>query len=235
MGIVMIIVAIAVAIVLLFFIVQQISLLKLIEDTPTSPIGKVMGGLAEIKGKIISIDTPIIAPLSKKPCVYLHLIIEELRRSGKNSRWVTIKETRRVRHFELDDGTGRALVELTQAQVDFEVDSHRSSGFLSDAPPDFKEVLATYGLSAQGFLFNNNYRCSETILEEGDELYILGEPDMKGDKPFFNGSQGQTFFVSDKDEETLTNGLVWKIFGETMAVIFIIGLAVFSYSRMGRF
>ncbi len=232
MGVALAIIAVTFIIIFGYFIYSQSQLLRLIEETPTSPIGKVTGGLTEIKGDIVSIDEPIISPLTKKPCVYLRLVIEELRSSGKNSRWVTIKSKLLTRRFHLDDGTGQAVIELEKAQIDFEVDNHRSCGMLNNAPPDFEDLLKRFGLSSQGLMFNNNYRCSETILEEGDRLYVLGEPNTKGDLPFFDGSLGDVFFVSDKSEEELTNELVWKVFAECMMLVVLLCLGYFFYTNV---
>ena len=234
MGILIPILCLGGAAVLAYFMMNQISLLRLIEDTPTTMISNISGGLTEIKGSIVSTDIPLISPLSKKKCVYLHLLIEQRISRGKSSYWKTMVDKKLIREFNLDDGTGQARIELAQAEVEFEVDNHRSCGFLSDAPPDFKEVLSQHGLSTEGLIFNNTFRCAETILEEGDKLYVLGEPDMSGDLPYFNGKRGDTFFVSDSTEQELVNSLVWTIFAEGMGLVVVLALAFYCYSNLPR-
>ena len=231
MGILIPIICAIAALVLVYFLIQHIGLMRLIEDTPTTMIGKISGGLTEIKGDIVPKDIPIVSPLSKKKCVYLHLVIEEHRGSGKHARWVTVKDKKMCREFLLDDGSGQARIELAKAEVEFEVDNHRSCGFLSDASPDFKELLRQYGFQTEGLLFNNTFRCSETILEEGDRLYVLGEPEMNGDLPYFNG-KGDTYFVSDSSEEELVNSLVWTAFGESLAIVVLVGVAYFCFTNL---
>jgi len=220
---------------LLFHAGSQAALRALIEGTPTTPVGKIMGGLTEIKGKVVASMAPLQAPLSNRPCVFLHLRIEEYVSHGKSGSWRTRVDERRGGRFLVDDGSGRAEVDLYKATVELEQGTHRQCGFLNDATPDFKRLLASHGFSAEGLVFNNTFRCTETIIEEGDRLYVLGEPRMDGERPFFNGLQGEVFFVSDKDEQTLVDNLGWSVFTERLSAfgILAVATAVFWYTHGG--
>ncbi len=210
---------------------RKASLLGLIEGTPTTLIGKIRGGLSEIKGRIVASVDVLDAPLAGRSCVYLHLKIQERVKRGKSSYWVDrVNETRGGR-FLLDDGSGRVEVALNNATVEFETDEHRSSGFLDEAPPDFERLLQSHGLSLTGIIFNKTFKCTETILEEGDEIYLLGEPQMGGEMPFFNGSQGEVFFVSDNDEDSLISSMRNYIFVERLFAFIALAasLALYNY------
>ena len=216
----------------LYNLSENWSLLSLIEGTPTTPIGSVKGGLTEIKGKIVACDAKITSPLSKKVCVYLHLIIRQCVSGHKRAKTVERKNIRKGGRFFVDDGSGRALVSLHRAKLELEVDNHRSCGALSDAPPDFEACLKSFGLSSKGLVFNNDFTCEETILEEGDEMYILGEPTTKGNTPCFDGSQGEMFFVSDKSERKLTGEIRSKMMVETVICFAALG-GIAAYLTFG--
>ena len=207
----------------LYNLSENWSLVSLIEGTPTTPIGSIKGGLTEIKGKIVPCEKTITSPLSRKASVYLHLIIKQCKSGHKRARWVEHKNMRKGGRFYVDDGSGRALVSLHRAKLELEVDNHRSCGALSDAPEDFERCLKSFGLSSKGLVFNNDFTCEETILEAGDEMYILGEPTKRGDMYCFDGSQGEMFFVSDKSERKLTEEIRSQMMIETVICFAALG------------
>src|SRR2546427_2615815 len=79
---------------------------RLIEDIPTSEIRSIAMGLVEIYGQVIAIKSKVLkSPLSNNDCVYYSFKIEELRREGKSSRWVTIKSGTAENNFLVKDQT----------------------------------------------------------------------------------------------------------------------------------
>ena len=65
---------------------------KLIENTPTSKIRSIAMGRVEIAGKVLADKNHLIkSPFSNNDCVYCKWTVEEYKRSGKNSSWVTVK------------------------------------------------------------------------------------------------------------------------------------------------
>lgn len=93
------------------------------EFLPTSKIKDVFVGFVELNGKAESgSDGPIIAPLSRRECVWTSRKVEELRGGYKNRRyWETIIEERCDRPFYLSDETGKVLVDPTGAEIDSEI------------------------------------------------------------------------------------------------------------------
>lgn len=93
------------------------------EFLPTSKVKDVFVGFVELNGKAESgADGPIIAPLSRRECVWTSREVEELRRGNKNRRyWETIIEERCDRPFYLSDETGRVLIDPTGAEIDAEI------------------------------------------------------------------------------------------------------------------
>lgn len=182
-------------------------LAQLIEDTRTSKVKDLRpGALVEVEGTVRALDgRPLLeAPVSRTPCVYAHLLIEEQvsKRTGhgKNRRtrtvWVTrVSKVERV-PFVLHDGTGGVEVDLERAEVGLKADEAGGSGFLSDPTPAFQAALQRYGVASAGLVFNNTLRWRETFLRPGDPLYALGTYDGRR---VTRGSHG-VLVVSDRGQ-----------------------------------
>ncbi|MEJ7603241.1 MAG: GIDE domain-containing protein [Kofleriaceae bacterium] len=120
---------------------------------------------------------PLRAPLSGRPCIYYVAVVEELH--GK--QWKeTVREERGV-PFVLDDGSGRALVDPTGAEVELDIDTTGASGTLDDASPAEPALLARHGRVSRGKLFNHSVKYREAIIAIGETVAVLGcavrEPD----------------------------------------------------------
>lgn len=111
--------------------------LRLLEDTPTAPIGTAPQGYIEIVGRAENLpEATVTAPLSKDPCVWYRYSVEERRRSGRNTHWVTIDSGESAAGFLVRDDTGAAVVLPAGADVFPTVDRTWGSGGLwTDAPP----------------------------------------------------------------------------------------------------
>jgi E3 Ubiquitin ligase len=88
----------------------------LILNIPSSKIRSVAMGLAEIKGTARQ-NLPLVSPLTGVACVYYRYLVEEERRSGKRTTWVTIDSGESTQPFHLEDETGRILVDPENAET----------------------------------------------------------------------------------------------------------------------
>ena len=80
-----------------------------IQNTPTCKIRSLPMGSVEVIGVARS-EEAVAAPFSGKAAVWYEVEIQELRRSGRRSRWVTRHKASSGLPFHLDDGTGTVLV-----------------------------------------------------------------------------------------------------------------------------
>jgi hypothetical protein len=154
---------------------------RFMKGIPVRPIREVMDGeVARVVGAV-SVDAPVSAPLSGRPCAYWRVVVEERRRRGKNSRWVTVIDDHGGVDFVVSDETGRALVKTGHVRAVLDKDHGRSSGFLNDATPELDHFLASRGHTSQGFLFNKSMRFREGVVEPGETVAVVGaarwEPD----------------------------------------------------------
>jgi hypothetical protein len=177
---------------------------KRIEDTPTSPIRNVGEGFVEVKGTVRG-KSALESPLSKKACVYYRFHVEEHVRRGRSSYWRTVVDDKQDGGCLIEDASLAAIgVNLLAAELVLEPDTHARSGMFNDAAPELEATLQErYGKSSQGWVFNKTMRYTETMLEEGDEVYVLGTAVRRGSDSIID-KEGDLFIVSDKSEEALT-------------------------------
>jgi hypothetical protein len=83
--------------------------------------------------------------------------------------------------------------------------SRASTGFFADPPPELERTLnERYGESARGLVFNRSMRCSETSLDEGARLLVLGTVAADGAGLRFVKGRAP-FIVSAGDEAGLVS------------------------------
>ncbi|MBI3182937.1 MAG: hypothetical protein HYZ28_12440 [Myxococcales bacterium] len=201
-------------------------------ETRTSQVSSLMPGFAEVKGRASPAGLPLESPLSKTPCIYYRFQVEEHRRRGKRSYWRTVIDDRREAGLVVFDGTGRVAVRLSEAELHLAPDAHARSGVFNDAPTELEATLSErYGRSSVGWVFNKTMRYTETLLREGEEIYVLG---TVGSGPagleFCRGND--LFIVTDKSEEDLSakfhrNAVIGSIIGTIFGIgaLFLAGVA----------
>ncbi|MHC4884223.1 MAG: GIDE domain-containing protein [Planctomycetota bacterium] len=179
--------------------------LCLVRDTPTVKVNQLPSrGIAEIKGRVSDAGNLLESPMRGTPCVYYHFEVEEkrTRHTGKSSStyWATVIEDEQYAPCAVEDETGEVMVSLREAELMLDADSHDRSGFLDDASPELEDTLQRrYGRSSQGWIFNKSMRYTETVLEAGDPVYVLGTVAqrsgmislVKGDAPFIVSDKGE--------------------------------------------
>ena len=132
---------------------------RLIEDMPTSKIRSAAQGYVELEGNSDLMDgPPIIAPLSKKPCVWYRFKVEERQRSGNNNHWVVVNEGISDDLFLLKDETGQCVIDPEGAQVTPTLKQTWSGG---------KQFLSSTSSSKK-------LRYTEQRINTNDHLYAIG-------------------------------------------------------------
>ena len=141
---------------------------RLMENMPTSRLRSAAQGYVELEGNARLADgPPIIAPLTQSHCVWWRFRIEKKVQSGKNSKWVTVRSGTSDDCFELDDGTGKCMVDPDGATV---IPTRYQRWYGSGESPDVPPALGT-GLLRSGF---SRYRYTEERLHAADAIYALG-------------------------------------------------------------
>ena len=139
--------------------------LQLVEDTPKSLVRSAAQGYVELSGvsRLMPGD-PILAPLTRMPCVWWSYSGDEHVGSGKNSHWQTVSKETSGELFWLEDSTGRCVVDPDKALV---YPSAKDVWYGSSATPEGGPHLG-------GVHLGGRFRYTERRMLEGDPLYALG-------------------------------------------------------------
>jgi hypothetical protein len=221
---------------------------RLIENTPTSKVRAAAIGLVEVCGQAVPCGGKLSSPFSREDCIYYRYTIEEYRRSGKSSRWITVKTGDSRMRFYVKDDTGMILVNPDEASIDIPVDHEYQSGSGNDPPAKVLQFLSASGLNHEGFFgWNKTMRFREYFIAPGDSVYVMGTADMNRRREERNAENGadnlvihkgvhnKTFYISDRQEKQVLsdlNGKVfWGVFGGAALSVICLGL-ILLYLRM---
>lgn len=135
-----------------------ICLKRKIENTPTSKVRSMAMGLVEVHGKAWR-QYALVAPMTQSACVYYRL---RTYRRDNNKKWKLIKDVDSSHvAFQVDDGTGRVVVDPQGAAVKAKT---RQSGYPGQTPLTFTSFNHA----------DEDEKWVEDVIYEGTTLYVLG-------------------------------------------------------------
>lgn len=143
---------------------------KLIGDFSDGDSGKVMG-------KVVFPGKTLTAPLSKRRCVWYHVVVEQMHQSRNSAdNWRTIIEEEEQGDVVLFDGTNYAAVDTTDVKSYLDPDVRYTTGTFVDASPALEKFLEQRGWSSTTFLgFNKEMRYREAVLEKDEVFTVAGK------------------------------------------------------------
>jgi hypothetical protein len=204
---------------------SSLRLKRLIENTPTSKVRAAAIGLVEVCGEAVPCAGKLSSPFSGKDCIYYKYTIEEYRRSGKSSRWITVKNGDSRMRFYVQDDTGKILVNPDEASIEIPVDGEYNSGSGQDPSACVLDFLDASGINHEGFFgWNKTMRFREYFIAPGDTVYVMGtadndvsQKDMNSENGADNlaihrGENNKTFYISDQQEKQVLSDLNGKVF-----------------------
>lgn len=130
----------------------------------------------KIVGKAKHAGEPLIAPLSKRKCVYFDVKVEEKR--GKH--WRVIIDDIAFQDFFISTGTESAILNVrvqrdNTKRIHLVTDHSLSSGFFKEPDADVKRYLELKGNKPTGFFgMNKTLRYKESIIELNEEIAVMG-------------------------------------------------------------
>jgi len=191
---------------------------RLIEDIPTSKVRSIHMGLVEIFGEAMPARNKILkSPITNNDCVYYRYTVEELRRTGRSSRWVTIESESYKTYFYLKDDTGIVLVDPKGAEIDIPIDFNFTAVPGIGMPEQVKQFIRSRNIT----IGSNTMRFREYFIAPRDKLYIMG---TAGDNPFVQEAsaqkgiedvmiqkgEGNIYYISDRSEKEVLKNMKWK-------------------------
>lgn len=221
---------------------HNLKMKRLIQRLPKTPLSSLQPGLVEMHGRVKSAGAQnLVAPLSKKECVYYDFYVEEER--GKHDK--ILANGRAEQPFWVTDGGNSVLVDPKgNAEIEIKPKLKGSTGgFNKVISPEIQKFLDEKGIKQKSFLgFNRTIRYEETTLVPGDELFIIGTAkpltQTLPNKPqdaitnlmIGDGSKKSIFYISDRSEERLlakfSKKAFWKI--PVGLLVFFGGLALIA-------
>jgi Zn-finger nucleic acid-binding protein len=193
---------------------------RLIESIPTSTVRSLAIGLVEVRGRAAPERELLRAPFSGMPCVLFSYTVEELRTSGKRSRWDAIAEGTSREPFYVNDDTGRVLVVPFDAQL--MLPNHRTtrSNCAAALPEEISLGLLKLGIAVNGWFGEKTIRCSETFILPDEQVYVMGTAqELRGAvegaenaaRLYLGSSRDNEFIISNQSEKELLSALRWQV------------------------
>jgi hypothetical protein len=154
----------------LFLMRRSLRFFTLIHQTPTSKISDIHSGFVEVSGRVVARGKALVTPITHRPCVYYVYLREFLktcevsdsRGTRTETWWEPIRDIAENGDWAIEDGTGSVQIALDEADL-----------MLSPA----KTLRAVETIAPDPLITQTHpkqRRHTETVIQEGDELYVLG-------------------------------------------------------------
>lgn len=165
---------------LTYYFKRKTIILRRLKKLRHQPINSLKTNIySKIEGVAININEPLIAPLSKRKCVFYKIKIEQEKGDHENSYWRTLKEEENIQDFFIEQNEKRLIILPTKVPKNYYdylvTDKKTHSGTFNDPTPEFKALLNHFNIDSEGFFgFNKQLRYSEAIIEIGEPLVVAG-------------------------------------------------------------
>lgn len=162
-----------------YFSAKQ-KIIRVLSKLPKQNVGSLKPNrFSKISGKVAPIKTPLIAPYSKRKCVFYTLKIEQRKRTGKQKRWRTIHKEEAVQDFLVATKGDYVLIQPNQNPKDYlsylVVDRKTSLGTFDEPSIKFNHLLKQYNINSANFFgFNKQLRFHEGIIEIDESVTVAG-------------------------------------------------------------
>jgi len=163
-----------------YYFSSKQKVIRALSNLPMKRIGSLKTNeFSKITGKALHIKAPLIAPYSKRKCVFYCITIEQKKKSGKHSKWKTLVKEEKVQEFFIEKDGDYVMVKPSQNPRNYlsylVIDSKTSSGTFNDASLKFDKLLEHYNIKSTGFLgLNKQLRYVEGLIEIGEEITVAG-------------------------------------------------------------
>lgn len=220
-------VLVVIGVLMVVFARKELARLKVVKDTPTTPASQVLSGFVEVRGNVEAEQT-VISPFNQVPAVLCNWKVEEYRKRGKNSSWVTVLSGAEIRDFWIRDDSGRVRVKMVGAETKptlyLSAAKNLKSGTFADAAPHVEQFLQAHGRSSQGWVFNKSMRYSEELIMPGEPIYGLGFARRQGKDVELIPMKSRELILANCTEEELAKRMgrfgFWMMF---FGIPFIVG------------
>lgn len=155
-------------------------IIRFLKKLPDSSIRNIsQNKLTKITGKALHVKEPLIAPLSKRKCVFYTMKIEKETSDEDSSTWETLVHEENVQEFFIEQNGEFLIIKPTQKPKNYKshfvTDRETSSGTFNNPSPKFEALLKYYNIKSTNFFgFNKALRYTEGIIEIGEMITVAG-------------------------------------------------------------
>ncbi len=172
-----------------WFSTEQVTRRALGKVRPTRIRDVKDGEIVKLVGRAGLLRESLKAPISERACLAWSVEIQVRRGSGKNRRWRAVHDACDVRPFALEDETGTAHVDVSNARMVLSAD-HRAAhgGGWSDGSDELLAYCGEQGLDTSTFFGGSvPVRSREGVIDLGETIAVMGvarwedDPSTEGD------------------------------------------------------
>ena len=162
-----------------YYSVKQV-ILRVLSRTPVKSVGGMKANeFTKVSGRALHVKAPLIAPLSKRECVFYSIKIQKRVSNGKSTHWRTILKEEKTQEFFIDNNGDYVIVRPVESPRNYACylveDKKTSSGTFNDPTPEFESILRKYNIEPTNLLgFNKSLRYREGIIEVGERITVGG-------------------------------------------------------------
>ena len=205
--------------------------LKMIGGAPMVKTAELVGnasetGLISVEGNI-EMPNPLIAPCSGRPCVYYEIIVtqqheEQVRTENgikKKRGKRTVKHEKVGGQFYINDGSGPAKVDASEAQVNGSMEK----SFKQDGPASGYLTFGQYQINVpphggNGYAIGTNV--TEKIIPAEGSAYVAGR--LEGDTIMRKKNMGGKLLIAKEGAEALQKATKRKAIGSAAAAAIMV-------------
>ncbi|MGB5417678.1 hypothetical protein [Algibacter sp.] len=195
---------------LIYYYLPKTIILRRLKNLPSQRIGSLKTNTySKTEGTALNIEAPLIAPLSKRKCVFYKMKIQKKVSSGKNSHWKTIVNEEHIQDFFIEQMGERMVVLPTKEPKNYYdylvTDKKASVSLFKELTPEFEALLNSYNIKTENlFGFNKQLRYTEAIVEVGEEITVAGYVNwQKLDNPVKDYSYSSIAAITSKGKDKI--------------------------------
>ena len=167
---------------------RDLRIRRLIRDTPTARIRSMAMGLVELNGTVAP-RSSLAGPFSGRPCAHWEVDISVPRDRGRG--WQVVHRNRSGNPFYLRDETGVALVYPQGSDCRINHGVSEVTGGLG-VPECYSRYMEEQGLRMRRLWQVGSMRFRERLLEEGQQVYLLGRAEPRAQSVAVSGDELQS-------------------------------------------
>lgn len=165
---------------LFYYFSNAQKIIRTLSKLPIKQIGVLKNNeFTRFSGKALNVNQPLIAPFSKRKCVFYIIKIQQKKKGSKKSYWETLVDEEKIQKFFLENNGEFALISPTENPKNYIrhliFDKTIDSKSLDNSKLEFETLIKHYNLDKKSsYNSNKPLRYSEAIIEVGEQITVAG-------------------------------------------------------------